>query len=60
MKENTLSSKFVGLDDRSPIQVLIFLIRLGVNNRTAKKGEWLGGQPKKSTSTNCIWVLLKF
>jgi hypothetical protein len=38
MQENTLLSEFVGLDERSPKQVLIFFpIRLGVSNGTAKK-----------------------
>jgi hypothetical protein len=52
MQENTLSSKFVGLDERSPKQVLIFFpIWLGVSNGSAKKAKWLGGKLKKLTLT---------
>jgi hypothetical protein len=41
MQENTLSSKFAGLDESSPKQVLNFFpIRLGVSNRTAKTAKW--------------------
>jgi hypothetical protein len=42
-KKNTPS--FVGLDERSPKQVLTFiLVSLGVSNRTAKKAKWVGGK----------------
>jgi hypothetical protein len=48
MQENTLSSKFVGLNERSSKHVFNFFpIWLGVSNRTAKKAKWLGGKLEK-------------